>query len=65
MRVPPIYDFAETFSQISPWREVKGKPAALSEGTAGIGRGINERIIGEYQSHSWESGNALSPVRNT
>ena len=44
MRVPPIDDFAETFSQFSPWREVKGRPAAPLEEPPEIGSGINEPI---------------------
>ena len=35
MHVPPRDDFAKTFSQKSPWREVKGKPLAPLEGTTG------------------------------
>jgi hypothetical protein len=42
---------AKTLSQKLPWPEVKGKPAAPLEGPAGIGRGINETTIGEYQSY--------------
>jgi hypothetical protein len=49
---------AKTFSLKLPRREVKAKPAAPLQGTAGDWDGINEAIIGEFQSHIWESGNA-------